>query len=158
MLTLLRFSSILIVIVLMGLSCRTSAGDNQNSPAPAPLVFTPVSTDPILRKSIGGLTQKYPDNRVEECLIVRGDLSNPDEIDSAIHNLSRQELVEDFILRAQIPSIQYFAYWMGEPLLLSEISDEKMRFRRPEGEIGTKSLDILMKIFEGKCGENNLRP
>jgi len=143
--------------LLMMNACRTSDND-KDVKAPIPLLATTASSDPVLKKVIGDLTKKYPENREQTCTIVRGDVTNLKDIDLAIAAVSKQALADAFIFRAQIPSIQYFGYLNGEAVLLSEAGDEKMRFRRPEGELGNPNLDLLMKAFESACGVDDATP
>lgn len=145
------------IALLLTTACRTS-GPDEDVTTPLPLTAPQGATDPVLKKVIGDLTQKYPENREESCLILRGDVSNLQDVDQAITALSHQELAEAFIFRAQIPSIQYFAFLKGEAILVSELSDEKMKYRKPEGELGNPSLDILMNVFENKCGASDATP
>lgn len=144
-------------LLLLSNACRTADND-KDVKAPAPLLVTSASSDPVLKKMIGDLTKKYPENREQNCTIIRSDLPNIKEVDLAIAAVSKQELTDAFIFRAQIPSIQYFGYLGGEAVLLSETSDEKMKFRRPEGELGNPQLDLLMNAFESKCGGSDANP
>lgn len=151
-----RILSLSLAFLLIS-ACRTSDSDKEVK-VPLPLLTRAASSDPALKKVIGDLTKKYPENRQESCVIVRGDLNNLKDIDNAIAAVSKQELADAFIFRAQIPSIQYFGFLNGEAILLSETSDENMKFRRPEGEFGNPSLDLLMNAFESKCGVNDATP
>jgi hypothetical protein len=148
----------IVFLLLSSYACRTSGDSEPEVKTPPPLALEITSSDPILQRVVGGLTKKYSENREETCTIVRGDIANLSEVDQAILNLSRQELAEGFIFRPQIPSIQYFAFIGKEAVLLAETGDEKVRYRRPEGEVGNPSLDILMNNFESKCGEKNATP
>lgn len=154
---LFRISSIL-ALLFCSYACRTAGDGDQEVKAPLPLTAVVNNSDPVLQRVVGGLTKKYSENREEICTIVRGDIANISEVDQAILNLSRQELAEGFIFRPQIPSIQYFAFIGKEAILLAETGDEKVRYRRPEGEVGNPSLDVLMNNFESKCGDKNATP
>jgi len=154
-----RLTGILLLAAMLSTGCRTADDGNDGK---TPLALTPEQTAalPILRKAIGSVTKKYPTNRIEECVILRRDVPNLDEVDKAIASVKAQPLADAFIFRPQIPSVQFFAYVGGssEAILLSETNDEKGIFRRPDGEIGNPSLELLMTIFEQKCGPNAVKP
>ncbi|RZA16769.1 MAG: hypothetical protein EOP10_23990 [Proteobacteria bacterium] len=157
----IRAATVLLALVpLIAIGCRT-AGEPE-IPAPVQVALTPgtpqASKDRILKKAIGGLTQKYPENRIENCIILESDVPDLEKTVSAITVIKNQPLADAFIFRAQIPSVQYLAYLNGEEILISETGDEKMRYRQPVGELGNSAVDTLMTIFNSKCGATNANP
>ncbi len=144
-------------------SCRTatSSAEKESKPQlPLSGQTSVTSTDktPLLKKVLGALTQKYPENRQEECVIYASDVTDVNAVNDAIRKLKNEELSDAFIFRPQIPSIQYFGFDSTDAVLLQESGDEKFRFRRAEGEIGNPAMESLMVIFDSKCGEKDAGP
>ncbi|MBC7662094.1 MAG: hypothetical protein H7249_20555 [Chitinophagaceae bacterium] len=156
------FSIVLSTLVTLTtfMGCRTS-GEPDTKAAPPAVTLTGAggagNSDRILRKSVGALSQSSPENRISECVILKSDVTNLSVVETAITTIKNQALADAFIFRAQIPSIQYFAYKNGEEILVSEMS-EKMRFRRPNNDLGNPALDTLMAVFTVKCGAQDATP
>lgn len=143
-------------------SCRSSIEDKApEEPVATEAAVTPKLIDdpsrPVLQKVVGALTRDYPENRFEVCNVLASDITNLEEVKTAIASVQSQSLQDGLILTAVVPSIQYFGYIGGEQVLLSEISD-KRRTRAPESGQGNPSFDLLMEVLNTKCGAKDGRP
>lgn len=158
----LHFSLLLLagVLAFTQTSCRTY-GEEKEIKVPEPVTDLPLTEDPnapVLQKVIGELTKGYPENRIEVCTLIKSDFQDLDAVKTALAKVKDQSLEDGFILTGVIPSIQYLGYLGKDPIILSEIGDQKRRIRMPKDEQGNPPLDLLMKHLDEKCGVKDARP
>ena len=146
-------------------ACRTTQNNNGNPPKDTE-EGTGVETTqrpqdanaPLLQKVIGASTTTHPANRIEICTLIASDVKDLKQVENAIADVKGQDIVNGFIFRSVVPSIQYFGYLGSERVLLSEANAEISITRKPPSGQGNASLDGLMEILNEKCGEKTDRP